>query len=124
MKGVFTAATLCLLASLPAQVWAVATVEVRGNGGVSCGTWSADHSSKSTSEADKEWVLGFLSGVASATGQDVLNPSTSVDPGGLFAWIDKYCQAHPLNTLNNAAEALFNELAARRAGNAPGTPSK
>jgi hypothetical protein len=50
------------------------------------------------------WVLGFLSGLGVAGVGDPLN---GVDNEGVMAWIDNYCQSHPINRLVDAAKAFF-----------------
>jgi hypothetical protein len=41
------------------------------------------------------WVVGFLSGVG-FVGQNGDDPSDGVDADGIWAWIDNYCRAHPI----------------------------
>jgi hypothetical protein len=49
-----------------------------GNGSASCGGWSADQSI-----AQRQWILGLLSGIAAASGPpDYLNPLKGVDAAG------------------------------------------
>jgi hypothetical protein len=60
------------------------------------------------------WVLGYVTGVnflASET--DML---ATVDTKGVQAWVDNYCQAHPLDTVDMAAQTLTFELLHRAAG--------
>ena len=67
------------------------------------------------------WVAGFLSGANSILAGseyhiDTLeHASAETDVQGLWAWIDNYCQAHPLDAVAQAADALGGELI-RRAG--------
>lgn len=70
-----------------------------GQGTQSCGTWTA------TRRAGKafgfeQWVLGFLSGVGWIGPDD---PMLGTDAEGVWAWIDNYCRAHPIDPLANAA---------------------
>ena len=37
---------------------------------------------------------------------------------GVFAWMDAYCDAHPLDHIANAAVALIAELSKRQSGGA------
>jgi hypothetical protein len=53
-----------------------------------------------------DWVLGFLTGVgfASSSGMDPLN---GLDGGApVLAWMDNYCQVHPLERIHDAAIAF------------------
>jgi hydrogenase/urease accessory protein HupE len=53
------------------------------------------------------WVLGFLSGVGfAASGLDPLN---NMDGEGIWAWIDNYCRAHPIEQLSEATAAFVME---------------
>ncbi|MBO0734185.1 MAG: hypothetical protein J2P49_07705 [Methylocapsa sp.] len=48
------------------------------------------------------WVLGYLS----AAGVFAKN-NTGFDANGVFAWVTNYCQAHPLDHINEAAFKLL-----------------
>jgi hypothetical protein len=48
---------------------------------------------------------GFLSGIG-YEGDANLNPLNGMDAYGVWAWIDNYCQAHPIETIMEAAEAF------------------
>lgn len=63
------------------------------------------------------WVGGFLTGSNSIlsnspTNIDVFAQAT--DAQGLWAWVDNYCQAHPLDSVARAADALGGELIRRQ----------
>lgn len=102
---ILQAAVVALLTAMPMTAPAVTAM---GHGTVSCGTWLANKT-----PAQRAWVLGYLSGAAAFSDQDVLAPA-SIDPEGLFAWIDSYCRGHPLDTLTDATNRLFFELIRRR----------
>lgn len=89
---------------------AMADYRMLGAGGVSCGTWTADRrqppGSQILSHVNGEWVLGFLSGVGSRGSQD---PLRGVDADGVWAWVDNYCQVHPLQEVVEAATAFVRE---------------
>jgi hypothetical protein len=53
-------------------------------------------------------VLGFLSGIGYEGGEDV-DPLHGMDAKGVWAvwaWIDNYCQAYPLEAITTAAKAF------------------
>jgi hypothetical protein len=55
--------------------------------------------------AAMQWVLGFLSGIGSMDhGND---PLDGVDALGVWAWIDNYCHANPLNDVADATTAFY-----------------
>ena len=47
-----------------------------------------------------------MSGAASALGRDFLK---GIDSEAVFAWIDVYCQKHPLELIGDAAVRLLEE---------------
>jgi hypothetical protein len=89
--------------------------ELRGAGNLSCGRWSAQRSdglhSAGTNLPDgshyltESWVAGFLSGMGYA-GKQGGEPFHGVDNDGIFAWIDNYCRAHPIERLAEAVKAF------------------
>jgi hypothetical protein len=99
-------------------------VTVLGYGNKSCGAWiEARRASNANADIFQSWVAGFLSGANSvinsspAVGIDTLKEASAQgDARGLWAWIDNYCQAHPLNSLATAADALGGELIHRAGG--------
>jgi hypothetical protein len=76
---------------------------VVGPGAGSCGAWTADRSNKPRYSIDLSWVLGFLAGVGFEGSGD---PLRGLDSNAVAGWIDNYCQAHPLEHIVDAAEAL------------------
>jgi hypothetical protein len=75
----------------------------------SCGTWTAERRAGRGWFSDSLWVLGFLSGVAYQGARDQredVDPLRGVDAAGVEAWLDNYCQAHPLKHLTEAADAF------------------
>ena len=86
-----------------------------GSGTVSCGSWTAYRPayipggsatlSSQNALQNQAWVLGFLSGVGFiGNGDDPLN---GMDAQGVWAWIDNYCQAHPIENIAQAAAAFY-----------------
>ena len=58
------------------------------------------------SEIYKEWLLGYLSGLASSSGVNILGDK---DEESIYLWIDNYCKANPLDTLSDGSNELFGE---------------
>jgi hypothetical protein len=79
-----------------------APVEYAGEGDRSCGAWRAARGAGSWGLMG-QWILGFLSGVSYTGNWTKLAPLNGTDADGAFAWIDNYCQAHPLGTVVYAA---------------------
>jgi hypothetical protein len=110
-------ATALLTYSAEAQT-SVATGSVAiGAGTRSCGTWTAARHDKQSLQAqvdavdDSAWVLGFLSGIGNDAwirlpSGDAVDPLRGTDRDGVLAWIDNYCQAHPLEKIFTAAWAF------------------
>jgi hypothetical protein len=93
---------------------------VLGIGNRSCGSWTqARHSVGMLADVYEGWVAGFLSGSNSILANsdahiDVLEQAKAeTDAQGLWAWIDNYCQTHPLDAVAQAADALGGELIRR-----------
>jgi hypothetical protein len=84
--------------------------------GVSCGAWTEARRSNN-SLAYQAWIAGFLSGVNHITTIDLptVDIFDNIDTQGIYAWVDNYCGANPLNTIGEAADALGSELLKRAA---------
>jgi hypothetical protein len=90
-----------------------------GAGVNSCGSWTEEWARDSQRlELWKAWVLGFVSGanIYAEHGDFLRGP---VDAPAIYAWINNYCRAHPLESLRDAAIELVGELL-RRAGQPQG----
>jgi hypothetical protein len=61
---------------------------------------------------DTQWVLGFLTAF-NFYGNGSGNITNGTDANGVFAWIDTYCAAHPLDQISTATVALVAELSKR-----------
>jgi len=81
-----------------------------------CGAWTAERRSSSHGGTAlwmglASWTLGFLSGLNVKPDEvDFLVPT---DTNAIWAWIDNYCRAHPLDTVIVAAHELSDELRRR-----------
>lgn len=83
-------------------------------GAIDCGQWI-----KSPRQADKAWLLGYLSGLNAMwqgdtknIPRDPLDALSSADQA--FLWMDNFCRASPLKKVDSGAIALFFELVAKR----------
>ena len=125
---------ICLLALL-ATVLCLSDLEakdywaIKGDGKQSCGAWTKAQAHRPQVGADGimpvtfadmelstqlSWVQGFLSAFNYYDSKSV-DVANGIDPNGVFAWIDNYCAAHPLDTIATAAIELISELS-KRAG--------
>jgi hypothetical protein len=80
-----------------------------GVGGHSCGKWIEARKTNEIS-AYGSWLLGYLSALnlwAIIGRKDAL---AGTDTAGLYAWMDGYCQAHPIEDIAGGAAALAHEL--------------
>lgn len=97
---------------------------VTGVGQFSCGHWTQNMPTRSPgtfassanmpAALDTQWVQGFLSAF-NYYGNGSGNVTNGTDVNGVFAWIDNYCAAHPLDLIADATIALVSELS-KRAG--------
>jgi hypothetical protein len=76
-----------------------------GSGTISCGTWTVWRRVGRAS-LPEQWILGFLSGVGYEGGGGD-NPLNGVDADAVWAWMDNYCRANPLDHVANAGAAFF-----------------
>jgi hypothetical protein len=76
----------------------------------SCGQWVARKASDLDKAANEAWLLGYLSGLATGSRVDILRDT---DYGSLMAWMDNYCNAHPLERVSSGAAQLYLELQGR-----------
>jgi hypothetical protein len=83
----------------------------------SCGAWTQERANGSTkSFMMQAWILGFVSGIVYAEATGKTDPLGGIDAFGVFAWIDQYCQAHPLDDVAIAARELAGEVQHRAGG--------
>lgn len=82
-----------------------------------CRIWTQGRTQADVAQGARQaWVLGFVTAANAYTqnhGDSDGNLSKGTDTEGLYAWIDNYCAAHPLNRLSTASTALMNDLLAR-----------
>jgi hypothetical protein len=113
--------TIMLRATVIAVVLLVATAQagfaatIIGRGVASCGTWTADRRAPNggAAIADEGWVVGFLSGANVESEGNSTDFLVGTDADAIFAYIDNYCSAHPLDQISTGAVHLRFELKAR-----------
>ena len=90
------------------------TTWILGSGTQSCGGWLEYRKDKdgSPSMLLQDWVNGYLTGAQNASGRN-LTERQSGDLAGRSAFIDLYCQSHPLDSVTRASAALYLALLAR-----------
>jgi len=59
----------------------------------------------------EQWVVGFLTGIGYEGIRQGDNPPAGIDVNGVWAWVDNYCRAHPLDQIVTAAK-VFDRVAA------------
>jgi hypothetical protein len=90
------------------------TFHALGPGNMSCGTWAEyRRDGGMPAIAVQDWVAGYLTAYNEWVAPDG-NISGGTDNDGLAAWIDNYCQLHPLDNVAQAASALVAALKARK----------
>jgi hypothetical protein len=101
IRSIIAVATTLVISAGSAEAY-----QTIGPGMASCATWIADRREPSMHQLEQAWVLGFLSGVG-YMGAPNLDPLQRVDAAAVAAWIDDYCQRHPLEEIVGAAEAFL-----------------
>ena len=107
MMRFLPAAALAVALMTGSETWAEYTLI--GSGTDSCGTWTADRSDTLRFYQNRQWILGFLSGVGFIGTEQGVNPLKGVDAKAVWAWMENYCQAHPLVSIATAGEAFIRE---------------
>src|SRR5580693_2661496 len=108
MKAIVTVALLLgLCGSASAQP--NEKFNILGAGTSSCGTWRADRAVPDSAGAmvDESWLTGYLTGFNRWTRGNEHNITGATDYQGEMAAMDDYCRLHPLDTIEDAAEALI-----------------
>src|SRR5689334_19748197 len=123
MKSVVCLLVLTLLFCFKAEAMGAGSV-VYGWGAQSCGAWTKAQANRPMLNpsglvaptpngpnfiSQHQWVLAFISAynVYQGATPDV---TKGTDANGLFAWMDNYCAAHPLNMIGTAVIDLIAEL--------------
>jgi hypothetical protein len=110
--GVLALASLlvcCLGFAGDAQTPDPAKFTVYGEGLGACGEWRDGKRNTYLYAQNRAWLTGFVSGYGYA-GQKL----RLTDAGGIAIFVDDYCQAHPSETIEHAAEAFVHALASAR----------
>jgi hypothetical protein len=93
------------------------TYTVLAFGNLSCGNYLSHRQSEADgdliSDAMFAWLMGYLTAY-NDYGPGDGNITGNTDSSGVQAWLDSYCQAHPLDRLVAAAQALVAELKSRK----------
>jgi len=77
-----------------------------GLGNSSCGSWTAARRDK-VALPYQQWVIGFLSGIGYAKPYAGLDPLKGLDGNAVYAWVDNYCGANPLNDISVAGNSFI-----------------
>ena len=92
---------------------------VGGAGASVCGTWSEARRGPMTSQTVIQeqmmvsWVMGFVSAMNNEYAEQFPNFTQKfkrIGPDGITGWMDNYCRANPINSVNDAAMSLVLEL--------------
>ncbi len=111
-------ATLIVLASGSVQSAGAKQAMFYGEGTRQCGDWTADYQQSLVTDLsiyplDEAWVMGYVSAV---NDNDPRVPNiTATDPSAMSAWMNNYCQQHPLDHIFEGARALVTALVAKQA---------
>jgi hypothetical protein len=76
-----------------------------GAGVNSCGKWLSDRKADRWYD-EGQWLLGWVS----AVGYYGVANLRQTDSDAIAAWLDNYCQAHPLDQLDVAADHLVDAI--------------
>ena len=115
MKHAVTAGLLILATTQAVTAQTGRKFTILGHGASTCGQWTADQRLQNlSSNSDKAWLLGYITAFNRFGGEPVGNVSSGVDPEGMMAFMNNYCAAHPLDTIEDGANELVQELRRRK----------
>jgi len=93
--------------------WA-AQYTIRGAGTKSCGSWTAAKEKDGWARVSYHaWVQGYLTAYSLWVEKGSGPVSAETDNDGALAWVDKYCQANPLNDVADAAQIVITAIKAK-----------
>lgn len=82
-------------------------------GAIDCGEWVKSQLRTPPHQANRAWLLGFLSGLnQDKFYKDALSKVSSATQ--IFLWMDNYCKNNPLEQVSDGTYELFNELMKRK----------
>ena len=111
---IITAAMWIAFSSLSSLAHADRIYDVLGQGNHSCGQWLQERPRGNfNSYLMQAWLLGYVTSVNANVLEKDSDITSRTDSDGLFAWVDRYCTANPLDRLSRAAAALVDTLLAR-----------
>jgi hypothetical protein len=91
----------------PVSIWALTT-----NGETqTCATVFDPASGVGFNDGEKQWILGYFSGLNAGSGLDVANQS---DANGIIGEVRLYCEAHPSALLPDAVLNTWRKLKGAR----------
>jgi len=79
-------------------------------GEATCAAWPRD---QSYDDFDKALLLNWVLGWLSRGGKDGADVLARVDQPTVSGWVDRYCSAHPTDSLLSAAAQLETELSSK-----------
>ena len=108
---------IVLLMAVAGPAWgsdASGSYNILGLGTKSCGFWTTERKEPNSNPAFymAVWLQGFLTGYNLYT-PGVLDITEGTDAAGREAWMDNYCDDHPLKPFATGAEALVRHLKTR-----------
>jgi hypothetical protein len=77
-----------------------------GVGGASCGRWLELRQNAAIHQAQRQWILGFVTGINWATSASDGPQAHPPDADAAATFVDAYCRNNPLHPLAMAASAL------------------
>lgn len=84
---------------------------VWGVGTKTCGAWTdAKLTNRERAETFQSWVHAFVTGAAYGREGIDIKRGVRFEAEALTAWVDKYCEANPLMTVERSAVALLDHL--------------
>lgn len=107
-----------IAAALVAATITTGTAQAAGRatffgGGYTCGKWTKERAERDAFHMET-YVLGFVSGLNMSQNDATPDALRGTDADSIHAWVDNYCRANPLDKLQAASYAVYDQLLARK----------
>ncbi len=112
MRGLVMATVVALLWPGAAEaIDSSGKYRIYGAGKTGCTQWLRSRKLKDMlNERDQEWVAGYVTSYNRWVHKGGRSIYPEKDPAALYATVDRYCEANPLDTVAGAVESLMLEL--------------
>ncbi|HYM72167.1 MAG TPA: hypothetical protein VET89_04235 [Stellaceae bacterium] len=104
-------ALLAASLALSSPIYAASEYTILGAGSRPCGAWlQARSQAVPESGVMQSWLLGYITSFNAHNLTLTSDIAAGTNADGIFAWVDDYCSAHPIDSVARAAASLIGVL--------------